>query len=49
MTINLLFKYGATLMEVDVDGSLSYPEAQMTAKDTGNVFSTNLIHFSLNM
>ncbi|KAL9318493.1 hypothetical protein ACSQ67_015010 [Phaseolus vulgaris] len=39
MTINLLNKYGATLMEVDVDGSLSYPEPQMTAKDTGEKHS----------
>ncbi|KAL9318650.1 hypothetical protein ACSQ67_015167 [Phaseolus vulgaris] len=31
--------YGATLMEVDVDGSLSYPEPQMTAKDTGEKHS----------
>lgn len=29
----ILEKCGATLMEVDVDGSLSYPEPQMTAKD----------------
>ncbi|KAL5146067.1 Cyclin-H1-1 [Glycine soja] len=30
----ILEKCGATLMEVDVDGSLSYPEPQMTAKDS---------------
>ncbi|KAL5146070.1 Cyclin-H1-1 [Glycine soja] len=35
----ILEKCGATLMEVDVDGSLSYPEPQMTAKDSGNVIS----------
>ncbi|KAI4349971.1 hypothetical protein L6164_010506 [Bauhinia variegata] len=31
--IQVLEKYGATLMEVDVDGSLSYPEPQNNAKD----------------
>ena len=30
-------KYGATLMEVDVDGSISYPEPQV--KDNGICFS----------
>lgn len=28
-------KYGATLMEVDADGSLSYPEPQVNANDNG--------------
>lgn len=28
-------KYGATRVEVDVDGSLSYPEPQIIAKDKG--------------
>lgn len=28
-------KYGATLMEVDVDGTLSYPEPQINSKDNG--------------
>lgn len=32
-------------MEVDVDGSLSYPEPHMTAKDSGNVISVNFTHF----
>ncbi|BAT95059.1 hypothetical protein LR48_Vigan10g089300 [Vigna angularis] len=36
---HILEKYGATLMEVDVDGSLSYPEPQMTAKDSGEKHS----------
>uniref|UniRef100_A0A2N9G323 Cyclin C-terminal domain-containing protein n=1 Tax=Fagus sylvatica TaxID=28930 RepID=A0A2N9G323_FAGSY len=31
--------YGATLMEVDVDGTLSYPEPQVTAKDNGDKHS----------
>ncbi|XP_061338016.1 cyclin-H1-1 isoform X1 [Gastrolobium bilobum] len=35
----ILEKSGATLMEVDVDGSLSYPEAQMTAKDNAEKHS----------
>ncbi|RZB57762.1 Cyclin-H1-1 isoform B [Glycine soja] len=35
----ILEKCGATLMEVDVNGSLSYPEPHMTAKDSGNVIS----------
>jgi hypothetical protein len=30
-------KYGATLMEVDVDGTLSYPEPQVTTKDNGKM------------
>ncbi|RDY07381.1 Cyclin-H1-1 [Mucuna pruriens] len=34
----ILEKCGATLMEVDVDGSMSYPEPQMTEKDSGNYF-----------
>lgn len=32
-------------MEVDVNGSLSYPEPHMTAKDSGNVISVNFTHF----
>lgn len=28
-------KYGATLMEVDADGSLSYPDPQANSKDNG--------------
>ncbi|CAJ1976130.1 unnamed protein product [Sphenostylis stenocarpa] len=35
----ILEKYGATLMEVDIDGSLSYPEPQMTVKDSGEKHS----------
>ncbi|TKY52231.1 Cyclin-H1-1 protein [Spatholobus suberectus] len=35
----ILEKRGATLMEVDVDGSLSYPESQMTAKDSAEKHS----------
>ncbi|KAL5146069.1 Cyclin-H1-1 [Glycine soja] len=35
----ILEKCGATLMEVDVDGSLSYPEPQMTAKDSAEKHS----------
>lgn len=37
--IQTLEKYGATLMEVDVDGTLSYPEPQVTAKDNGDKHS----------
>ncbi|XP_077244011.1 cyclin H;1 isoform X2 [Tasmannia lanceolata] len=33
--IKTLEQYGATRMEVDVDGSLSYPEPQFDAKDNG--------------
>lgn len=31
----IFVKYGATLMEVDADGSLSYPEPQVNGKDNG--------------
>lgn len=34
-----LEKYGATLMEVDADGSLSYPEPQINTKDTADKHS----------
>lgn len=37
--IEALEKYGATLMEVDVDGSLSYPEPQTNSKDTAEKHS----------
>ncbi|XP_059439115.1 cyclin-H1-1 [Corylus avellana] len=37
--IQALEKYGATLMEVDIDGSLSYPEPQTNAKDTADKHS----------
>ncbi|KAF3454505.1 hypothetical protein FNV43_RR04953 [Rhamnella rubrinervis] len=37
--IQTLEKYGATLMEVDADGSLSYPEPQVNAKDNADKHS----------
>lgn len=32
-----ILKYGTTQMEVDVDGSFSYPEPQMNVKDNGKI------------
>ncbi|XP_034226892.1 cyclin-H1-1-like [Prunus dulcis] len=37
--IQTLEKYGATLMEVDVDGTISYPEPQVIAKDNADKHS----------
>lgn len=37
--IQTLEKYGATLMEVDVDGTMSYPEPQVHAKDNADKHS----------
>ncbi|KAJ7963796.1 Cyclin-H1-1-like protein [Quillaja saponaria] len=37
--IQILEKYGSTLMEVDVDGSLSYPEPHIAAKDSAEKHS----------
>ncbi|XP_041021994.1 cyclin-H1-1-like [Juglans microcarpa x Juglans regia] len=37
--IQALEKYGTTLMEVDADGSLSYPEPPMNPKDTADKHS----------
>ncbi|KAF3944599.1 hypothetical protein ACB098_03G035800 [Castanea mollissima] len=37
--IQTLEKYGATLMEVDVDGTLSYPEPQINSKDNADKHS----------
>ena len=38
LIMQYVLKYGATRMEVDVDGSLSYPEPQTDAKDNGKHF-----------
>ena len=38
---NQFLKYGTTLVEVDIDGSWSYPEPQVNATDNGK------LHFCL--
>jgi len=48
MTTILFFfskKYGTTLMEVDGNGSLSYPEPRNTTKDNGNVIFVKMTIF----
>lgn len=34
---NMLCKYGATRMEVDIDGSFAYAETQNDMKDSGKL------------